>query len=166
MRGTQFLASVIHNINSPCHYLLNHLQSPRQIANTPHRHYTNILNTIPLPNSLTLYKKHIHTHLARQAINNRNNNRIINLPPPIINTTEEQLSKTIRVHYSLRCGHHTKLNTYKHRLDNTYSDTCPKCQAGPHTVKHVFEECPSLDDLRRQLGSRDYIYPSVVDRAS
>ena len=41
MRGTQFLASVTNNVNSPFHYLHDHPPTHRQIANTPHRHYTN-----------------------------------------------------------------------------------------------------------------------------
>ena len=151
MRGTQFLASVINNTNSPCHYLHNHPPTHRQIVNTPHRYYTDILNTIPQPASVTHYKKHIHTHLTRQALNNLPLNKVLNTPPPDICCTETNLSRSERVHLTrLRCGHHQSLNTYKHRIDNTHTDLCPLCQISSHTVKHLIEDCPNLANLRQQ----------------
>ena len=149
MRGIQFLASVTNNEHSPCHYLHDHPPSHRQVANAPHKHYTNILNTIPPPPKITQYKKHIHTHLTRQALNNLPNNRILNTPTPTISSTETQLSRSERVHLTrLRCGHHPSLNTYKHRI-NTHTDLCPLCQVSPHTVTHLLEVCPNLTALRQ-----------------
>lgn len=151
MRGTQFLASVINNTNSPCYYLHDHPPTHRQIANTPHRHYTNILNSIPPPTNITQNKKHIHTHLTRQALNNLPNNKILGTPSPNISSTETQLSRLERVHLTrLRCGHHQSLNTYKHRIDNTQTDICPLCQVSPHTITHLLVDCPNLAALRQQ----------------
>ena len=151
MRGTQFLASVMNNPDSPCYYLHDHPPTHRQVANTPHRHYTRILNTIPQPTNNTQYKKHIHTYLTKQALDNLANNKILNTPPPTISSTETQLSRSERVHLSrLRCGHHPSLYTYKHRIDNTHTDLCPHCQVDPHTVTHLMEDCPNLADLRHQ----------------
>ena len=138
-------------MNSPCHYLRNHPPTHRQIKNTPHRHYTNILNSLPPPTDITQYKKHIHTHLTRQALNNLPNNKILNTPPPIISSAETQLSRSERAHLTrLCCGHHQSLNTYKHRLDNTHTDLCPLCQISPHTVTHLIEDCPNLAAHRQQ----------------
>ena len=67
MRGTQFLASVINNIDSPCHYLHDHPPSPRQIKNTPKRHYTNILDTILPPANMAQYTKNTHIYTPHQT---------------------------------------------------------------------------------------------------
>ena len=151
MRGTQFLASATNNTDSPCYYLRNHPPTHRQIKNTPHRYYTRILNSLPQPTNTTQYKKHIHTHLTRQALNNLPNNKILDTPPPNISSTETQLSRSERVHLSrLRCGHHPNLNSYKHRINNTLTDLCPLCQVNPHTITHLIEECPNLAALRQQ----------------
>ena len=152
MRGTQFLASAIHNVDSPCHYFHDHQPTPRNIANTPFNHYSSILNTIPPPTNTTRLKTHIHTHLTRRALNSQNNNRILNTRPPAISSTETQLSRSERVHLTrLRCGHHPALNSYTHNIiDNTHTDTCPICQTSPHTITHLMEECHGLVDLRQQ----------------
>ena len=157
MRGTQFLASVINNPDSPCHYLRNHPPTHRQIKNTPHRHYSSILNSIPQPANIAQYKKHIHTYFTRQVLTNLPHNKILDTPPPDISSTETQLSRSERVHLTrLRCGHHPALNTYKHRLHNAHTDLCPFCQASPHTVMHLIVDCPNLAALR-QVHNIDHI---------
>lgn len=166
MRGTQFLASVINNTDSPCHYLHNHPPTHRQIANTPHRHYSNILNTMPQPANISHYKKHIHTQLTRQALNNQPHNKILNTPPPDISSTETQLSRSERVHLTrLRCGHHQSLYTYKHRIDNTHTDLCPLCQVSPHTVTHLIVDCPNLAAIRQQhnITTTQQLWSDPVD---
>ena len=142
MRGTQFLATAVHNPNHPCHYMHNKLPTPRHIKNTPHKHYSNILTSLSPPDNPQNYTKHIHTHLTRRALQSRGPNTLLGHPPPDIDKTETQLSRHHRVHLSrLRCGHHPSLHTYKHRLDATHSDTCPHCQAAPHTTTHIMEDC-------------------------
>jgi hypothetical protein len=153
MRGTQFLASVLHNPLSPCHHFQHLPPTPRQIANTPCNYYLTILNSLPPPTDPANFIKHIHTHLTRNALSNLPINNIIDDTPPDISHTEQQLNRADRVHLSrLRCGHHPSLHSYKHRLDSTHSDLCPQCRTLPHTVKHLLLECPELAAARLRAG--------------
>ena len=44
----------------------------------------------------------------------------------------------------LRSGHCLKLAHYRHRINNTESETCPKCGDEPKTVEHWIATCPAL----------------------
>ena len=110
MRGAQFLATAINNTEHPCFYMHDHPQTPRQIVQTPHRYYTDILQNIPPPHGQTSLKKHIHTHITQNAPELIAENKVLNAPPPNISSTETQLSRQERVHLArFRCGHHPSL---------------------------------------------------------
>ena len=137
MKGTQFIANALHNTSHPCHYMSTLPPRPRPIKNTPHSYYNDILATIPRPNNISRYTKHIHTQLTRKYLRKLGRNKVLGRKPPLINVNEKKLSREDRVHLTrLRCGHHPNLNTYKNRLDNTHTTSCPNCQA-THTVTHI-----------------------------
>ena len=151
MRGTQFIASATNNTEHPCHYMTQHPPTHRYIVNTPHRYYTDILESLPPIADPANSTKHIHTELTRRALAQPTHNTILNDTPPQISNTEKQLPRSDRVTLArLRCGHHPDLNTYKHRIDETHTDICPNCQASPHTVTHLLTECTSLAAPRQQ----------------
>ena len=125
----------------------------KHTTQTLHKHYTNILNSIPPPTRITQYKKHIHTHLTRHALDNLPNNKILDTPPPTISSTETQLLRSERAHLTRpRCGHHPSLNTYKHFIDNTHTHLCPLCQVSPHTVTHLIDDCSNFTALRQEYN--------------
>jgi ribonuclease HI len=55
----------------------------------------------------------------------------------------------------LRSGHCLKLAAYRHRIDNTKSDICPRCQEDTEDVKHWLK-CPAnLQDRLNIFGRTD-----------
>ena len=150
MRGTQFLAAAANNTLHPCHYMDQHPPTPRNIVKTPHSYYTNILQTIPPPPGRTSLTKHIHTALTSRQLDQTSNNKVLGHPPPPVSSTESHLERRERVHLArFRCGHHTSLNTYKHRIGLHDTPTCPSCQAAPHTITHILTECTAWQALRQ-----------------
>ena len=150
MRGTQFYATAIDNTSHPCYYMRNHPTTPRQIVQTPQKHYSDILNTIPPPHGNTSTHKNIHTHITRNTLATASDNTILGHPPPLINSTETQLSRAERVHLArLRCGHHPSLHAYRHRIGLVDTDICTNCQTAPHTITHILLECPAWQSHRQ-----------------
>jgi hypothetical protein len=148
MRGTQFIAASINNIEYPCYYLRDHPPTHRQIVQTPHRYYTNILNTVPPPQGNTSTKK-THNYDTENSGAGRQQ-KVLGHPPPDISSTETQLSRLKRVHLArLRCGHHPSLQTYANRICQADTDTRPSFQRAPHTITHLLLECPLWQDLRQ-----------------
>ena len=102
--------------------MTQHPPTHRYIVNTPHRYYTDILESLPPIADPANSTKHIHTELTRRALAQPTHNTILNDTPPQISNTEKQLPRSDRVTLArLRCGHHPDLNTYKHRIDETHT---------------------------------------------
>ena len=53
----------------------------------------------------------------------------------------------------LRSGHCLKLAHYKHRIDDSVSDSCPDCSDEPQTVQH-WMDCPAHIQKRLQIFGR------------
>ena len=88
-------------------------------------------------------RKQLHTEYVDAAIRARPLNQVLNIPPPEIAEEENTLPRQYRTTLSqLRSGHCSALNTFKHRIGTTDTDTCPSCQQSPHTTQHIFT-CPS-----------------------
>ena len=88
-------------------------------------------------------RKQLHTEYVDAAIRARPLNRVLNLQPPDIAEEESSLPRQYRTTLSqLRSGFCSALNTFKHRIGITDTDTCPSCQQSPHTTQHIFT-CPS-----------------------
>ena len=153
MVGSQFYKRA-NNPTHPCHQLTQATPPPRHMKTTPSQHYTAQLRDIPPPPPGTSEQKHLHTVFTQRALNSYPPNSVLNGPPPDISTSELSLPRTLRVHLSrLRSGHHPLLQSYRHRLGLTPTDSCPRCHLDePEDVQHLFLRCPSLSDTRASLG--------------
>ena len=156
MRGTQFYAAASATTQHPCHHMAMQHNAPRNLKTytSPHKHYQEIFNNIPPPpNPRTTMNKHIHTHLTSRAIQNLDQNKILQDTPPEIHSSERSLDRTDRVHLArLRSGHHPALLSYRKRfeLDGITDDTCPNCRIGIHDITHIMEHCTTHTTLRHR----------------
>ena len=81
----------------------------------------------------------LNTSFVNTAIDNMKANRVLNNRPPPPNDEETLLSRRQRATLSqLRSGHCKLLNSYKKRLKQTDSSSCPECGMDPHDVPHLF----------------------------
>ena len=149
LKGTQFSDRIKTDTSHPLHHTLH---QPTETSETPH----------PLPHttraSKTPYQQHQtaqvtqHTYATR-SINRLGPNSVLGRIPPNVSDSETELSRADRVHLArLRCGHHNTLMSYRKRLHPEISDTCPLCNISTHTIHHIIEECPSLDQRQQLLN--------------
>ena len=152
MRGTQTLAAAITNNQHPLNYMAQHPHTPRNIKTTPNtRYHTQILSSLPPCPPQTSFQKHIHNQITHRSIQALKDNSVLHSHPPDIHPSESTLSREDRVHLArLRCGHHQALLSYKKRLGDAVTDTCPGCNTAPHTIKHIMEDCTALNHSRTQ----------------
>ena len=81
-------------------------------------------------------RKH-HSRQYTHLIND--DNRVLNYRPPPITDEETYLTRRQRATLSqLRSSHCKLLNSYKKRLQQTYSSSCPDCEIDPHDVPRLF----------------------------
>ena len=155
MIGTQFYYKT-RNPAHPCYQILtNHtphrLKSP---PSSPALYYSHQYNIIPPPmraNPLS----HIHSVLTTTYLNSRNNNKILNSPPPNISPQESKLTRRAQVELARsRSGHHPRLYQYKFnfKLDNVTSPTCNRCHQSPDTIEHLLLRCNPLAQTRAQFN--------------
>ena len=65
---------------------------------------------------------------------------------------EECWPRQVEVEYGrLRTGHSTELGYYKHMLDNTKSELCPKCGEEEETIRHLLQDCVALMAKRQEI---------------
>ena len=77
----------------------------------------------------------IHTLFVNRAIDNMTGNRVLNNRPPPINDVQTHVSRRKRATLSqLRSGHCKLLNSYKKRLKQSDSSSCPDCGMDPQHV--------------------------------
>ena len=156
MTGTQLYAST----DNPSHPLqILHQPPARQPRshpphNTPASYYASTLQTIPPPTGNTSWRTHIHTTLTQQHLTTLPNNTILHAPPPLTDTTLEQhLTREDRVHLSrLRCGHHTAIPSYMHRIGQLNDPTCHLCNNTVGSVEHIILHCPAIQAHRVNHG--------------
>ena len=90
----------------------------------------------------------LHTSFVNTVIDNMKDNRVLNNQPPPINDEETLLSRRQRETLSqLRSGHCKLLNSYKKRLKQTDSSSCPDCRIDPQDVFHLFDCTAHPNDL-------------------
>ena len=148
MRGTHIYTSTAHP-SHPLHSLRSApSRPPRRFPphTTPAQFYQESLDSLPpLPNNVSLHT-HIHTTFTQRTLDTFPPNTLLGAPPPITNTAREQhLPREDRVHLSrLRCGHHTSIPTYMHRIGLAPDPTCTHCNNAEGTVEHVLLHCPAL----------------------
>ena len=81
----------------------------------------------------------IQTSFVNTAIDNMTDNRVLNYRPPPISDEETYLTRRQRTTLSqLRSGHCKLLNSYKKRLKQTNSSSCPDCGLDLDDVPHMF----------------------------
>ena len=102
----------------------------------------------------------VHTSFVNTAIDNMTDNRVLNYRPPPINDEETYLTRRQRAHSLTAPLRHCKLlNTYKKRLKQTESSSCPNCGMDPQDVPHLFNRTAhptTLTDLMGTDPSRRY----------
>ena len=83
----------------------------------------------------------VHTSFVNTAIYNMTDNRVLNYRPPPINDEDTYLTRrqqraTLSQLHSVHCKF---LNSYKKRLKQTDSSSCPECGMDPQDVPHLFD---------------------------
>ena len=111
---------------------------PREIKETIFtKHNQTVLQLLVNKNKCTLQA--LHTSFVNTAIDNMMDNRVLNNRPPPINDEETHLLRREQATLSqLRSGHCELLNSYKKRLKQTDSSSCPDCGMYPQDVPHLF----------------------------
>ena len=152
MRGTHIYTSTAR----PTHPL-HHLRSAparRPRAHPPHttpaQFYQSELDSLPPAPENTSLRTHIHTVYTNRTLNTFPQNTLLGSTPPPLHTQREQhLPRVDRVHLArLRCGHHTSIPTYMHRIGRAPDATCPHCSDAEGTAEHVLLHCPTLQSHR------------------
>ena len=81
----------------------------------------------------------VHISFVNTAIDNMTDNRVLNYRPPPISDEEIYLTRRQRATLpQLRCGHCKFLNSYRKRLKQTDSSSCPDCGMDPQDVPHLY----------------------------
>ena len=103
------------------------------------KNHLNLLSAQYLVHCLDTENVCHHTSFVNTAIHNMTDNRVFNYRPPPINNEETYLPRRQRATLSqLRSGHCKLLNSYKKRLKQTDSSSCPDCGMAPQDVLHFF----------------------------
>ena len=121
-----------------CHHITTLDHPPRKMKETL---FTRPNQTVLafLANTKKSSLQEVHTSFVNTAIDNMTDNRVLNYRPPPINDEETYLTSRQRATLSqLRSGHCKLLNSYKKRLKQTDSSSCPDCGMYPQDVPHLF----------------------------
>ena len=117
------------------------------------RHYQTVLPLLSNNRKDTLQA--LHASFVSTAIGNMKDNRVLNNRPPSINDEETLLPRRQRTTLSqLRSGHCKVLNSYKKRLKQSDSSSCPDCGMDPLDVPHLLD-CMGLPNDRSPMNLWD-----------
>ena len=121
-----------------CHHITK-MDPPREMKETIFtRHYQTVLSL--LANNRKDSLQALHTSFVYTEIDNMKNNRLLNNRSPPINDEETLLSRRQRTTLSQhRSGHYNLLYSYKKRLKQSDSSSCPDCGMDPQDVPHLFD---------------------------
>ena len=136
--SVQYLIQCLDTTNA-CHHITKMELPPREMKETIFtRHNQTLLP--PLANNRKDTLQALHTSFVNTAMDNMKDNRLLNNWPPPINDEETPLSRRQRTTLSqLRSGHCELLNSYKKRLKQSDSSSCPDCGMDPQDVPHLFD---------------------------
>ena len=138
MISKQFLASFFLPVH-PGHKHLNQPKPARNLKKTVLKFEGEVNEKFRAGNNYKETIKAIHTEEVRQTIANYQVNRVLQRRPPEINPEEAELNRKSRTRLArLRSGFCRTLKSYMSRIDNSETDNCPRCQATPHDVGHIF----------------------------
>ena len=135
--SAQYLAHCLDTENV-CHHITTLDHRPREMKETLFtRHNQTVLPFLANTNKVSLQA--VHTSFVNTAIDNMTYNRVLNYRPPPISDEEIYLTRRQRAILSqLRSGYCKLLNSYKKRLKQTHSSSCPDCGMDPQDVPHLF----------------------------
>ena len=133
MPRTQYLVQCLDTENV-CHHITKMDLPPREMKETiSTRHYQTVLPLLANTRNDTLQA--LYTSFVNTAIGNMKDNRVLNNRRPSINDEETLLSRRQRITLSqLHSGHCKLMNSYKRRLKQSYSSSCPDCGMDPQDV--------------------------------
>ena len=122
--SVQYLVQCLDTENV-CHHITKMDLPPREMKETIFtRHYQTVLPL--LANNRKDILQALHTSFVNTAIGNMKDNRVLNNRPPSFNDMEPLLPRRQRTTVTqLRSGHCTLLNSYKRRLKQRDSSSCP-----------------------------------------
>merc|ERR1719376_1823575 len=142
MRGTHIYTST----EDPTHPLHHLRTAPVRIPRadpphtTPAQFYQIELDSLPPIPENTSLRTHIHTVYTNRTLNPFPPSTLLGTTPPPLHTQRED-----RVHLSrLRCGHHTAIPAYMHRIGLAPNPNCPHCSSAEGTIQHLLLHCPAL----------------------
>ena len=146
------LLSVLYLVQSldtenVCHHITKMDLSPRVMKETIFtRHYQIVLPLLANNKKNTLQA--IRTSFVNKVIDNMKDNRVLINRSPSINDKETLLSRQQRTTLSqLRSGHCKLLDSYKMRLKQNDSSSCPDCGMDKQDVPHLFDCTTHPNDL-------------------
>ena len=144
--SAQYLKQCLDTKNV-CHHITKMDLPPREMKETIFtRHNQTVLPLLENNRKDTLQT--LHTSFVNTAIDNMKDNRVLNNRHPPINDEETLLSRRQRTTLSqLRSGHCKLLNSYKKRLKQSDSSSCPDCEIDPQDVPHLFDCSAHPNDL-------------------
>ena len=144
--SAQYLVQCLDTENV-CHHITKMYLPPREMKETIFtRHYQIVLPLLANNRKYTLQALHIS--FVNPAIDNMEDNRVLNNRPPSINDEETLLPRRQRTTLSqLRSGRCKLLNSYKKRLKQSESTSCPDCGMDPQDVPHLFDCMAHPNDL-------------------
>ena len=88
-------------------------------------------------------KNLLHTAIVGDTINNLGPNRVLGVPPPLVDASESSLPRQTRtVLAQLRSGQCGRLKDYQLKIGKMNDDLCGDCDLFPQTVSHLFD-CPA-----------------------
>ena len=136
--SVQYLVHCLDTDNV-CHHITMLDHPPSEIKETLlfTRHSQTVLPL--LANAQKASLQAVHTSFVNTAIDNMTDNRVLNYRPPPINDEETYLTRRQRATLVTSPLRHCKLlNSYKKRLKQTDSSSCPECGMDPQDVPHLF----------------------------
>ena len=144
--SAQYLVQCLDTENV-CPHITKMNVPPREMKETIFtRHYQTVLPLLANNRKDTLHALHIS--FVNTAIDNMKDNRVLNNRPPPINDEETLLSRRQRTTLSqLRSGHCKLLNSYKKRLKQSDSSSCPDCGMDLQDIPHLFDCTAHPNDL-------------------
>ena len=121
-----------------CHHINTMDHPPREMKESLFTMHNQTV-VLSLANTKKASHQAVHISFVNTAIDNMTDNRVLNYRPPAINDEETYLTRRQRATLSqLRSGHCKLLDSYKKRLNQTFSSSCPVCGMDPQDVPHLF----------------------------
>ena len=142
----QFLASALRPAH-PSHALVTRDPGPRANNRVPLLQSAFFADVSPFlepdntvdPAKYQSIIRSIHTSSVQLYIANRPPNKVLQAQPPEISPSESQLPRPFRSTLAqLRSGYCSRLNSYRHAIGLSDSDSCPECSSAAHTTAHLF----------------------------